>query len=127
MIVVKPTFVNPNGVQEYDTELISLEWKFVLDTLKDHCKEFKYDQTAGFKIWWWAEDDDENEQEVDRTCLLHINSVEPTEQIKNRFSTVVVSKKMSKDHPKYSPEYHTLHLRFDMVEQVEMVEQIKAK
>jgi len=114
MIVIKPTFVNINYDNIYDTELISLEWNFVLDTIQEHCKDFEYDKVEGFKLWWWAVHDEDDVNALDRTCLLNINGIEPTEQIINRFKSLSVEKEIDINHPNYNPEYNMLQLRFEV-------------
>ena len=115
MIVIKPAFVNMNYENEYNTELISLEWDFVLNTIQEHCKEFGYNKADGYKLWWWAvHDEDDHDNAFDRTCLIHINGIEPTDQIINRFKSLSVAKEMDINHPNYNHEYNMLHLRFEV-------------
>ena len=114
MIVIKPTFVNMNYENIYDTDLISLEWNFVLDTIQEHCKDFEYDRADGFKLWWWAVHDEEDANALDRTCLLNINGIEPTDQIINRFKCISAEKEIDINHPYYNPEYNMLQLRFEV-------------
>lgn len=118
MIVLKPMFINANYEKIFDAELIDMEWQFVIDSIKDHCKCFGYDKADGFKLWWWAVDDEDEgngEEEIRRTCLININSIEPTEQHINRFKLNTTMRKMEQDHPRYRADFDTLYLTFEPI------------
>jgi hypothetical protein len=120
MIVLKPMFINADYEKIFDIELIQLEWRFILESLKTHCNDFEYNKAEGFKIWWWAVDDEDEgdgEEEIRRTCLLHIDTIEPTVQHINRFKQNFTERKMEQDHPRYTDEFDTLYLTFEAVDE----------
>ena len=122
MIVLKPMFINANYEKIFDEELIYMEWQFIIDSIKAHCKNLEYDKADGFKIWWWAADNDDEDDDEDegyggdrRTCIININGIEPTVQHINRFRNNTTEKKMEPGHPRYSNDCDTLYLTFEPI------------